>query len=581
MNPGALTIPTRGDRAAPEFEGRREVRLQGSGKRAIENARNRLIVTAALFALFFIVLAGRIVDLGITGDAGDRALASNATPAIAGQARRAIVDRNGKLLAGNLPTASLYAHPHRLLDATEAARRLTGVLPDLDRSALTAELASKRKFVWIKRKLIPRQQWAVNSLGIPGLEFRTEMLRIYPQGPLAAHVLGYVDIDNEGIAGVERFFDDDLIDPGRSSAPLQLSLDIRIQHALRQELLRAMATYGASGAMGLVMDSRSGEVLAMTSLPDFDPNDPGAAASNAKFNRATLGVYEMGSTFKTFTIAQALDSGVATLADGYDATAPIHIARWTIRDDHPRARWLSVPEIYIYSSNIGAAKIALDIGIEAQRKFLGRLGMLRRPQIELPEVGSPIAPSPWRQINTMTIAYGHGLAVSPLQLVSGVAAMVNGGVLVPATLIKVAPGTEPRGDRVIGGDTSEVMRALMRLAVLEGTGSHADAAGYLVGGKTGTAEKFVGGSYRRKALLSSFVGIFPSTDARYVVLAMLDEPKGRDQTFGFAGGGWTAAPVVRRVVMRIAPMLGVSPRDPEEEAPGGVTLASAGQKVAR
>ena len=577
MNPGALMIPSRSDRAVPEIQTRHQVRLQGSGKRAIENARNRLIVPAALFALCFIVLAGRIVGLGITGDAGDRILARNATPAIADQARRAIVDRNGRLLAGNLPTASLYAHPHRLLDATEAAWRLTRVLPELDFSALSTELASERKFVWIKRKLIPRQQWAVNSLGIPGLEFRTEMHRIYPQGPLAAHALGYVDIDNNGIAGVERFFDDELNDPERTSAPLQLSLDIRIQHALRQELLRAMATYGASGAMGLVMDSRSGEVLAMTSLPDFDPNDPGAAASDAKFNRATLGVYEMGSTFKTFTIAQALDSGVAGLADGYDTTTPIQIARWTIRDDHPRARWLSVPEIYIYSSNIGAAKMAMDIGVEAQRKFLGRLGMLRRSQIELPEVGSPIAPTPWREINTMTIAYGHGLAVSPLQLASGVAAMVNGGVLVPATLIKVAPGTEPTGHRVIGGNTSEVMRALMRLAVLEGTGSHAEAAGYLIGGKTGTAEKFVGGSYKRKALLSSFVGIFPSTDARYVVLAMLDEPKGRDQTFGLAGGGWTAAPVVRRVVMRIAPMLGVTPRDAEEEAPSGVTLASAGQ----
>jgi len=305
---------------------------------------------------------------------------------------------------------------------------------------------------------------------------------------------------------------------------------------------------------------RSGEVLAMVSLPDFDLNSAGNASADARFNRASLSVYEMGSTFKAFTTAMALDAGTVKIGGGYDATKPIRVARFTIRDDHPKKRWLSVPEIFIYSSNIGAAKMALDVGGERQRDFLDRLGMLRKAALEMPEVGRPMSPARWRDINTMTVAFGHGIAVSPTQLASGVAALVNGGTRVEATLLAQS-ADKPRtpGPRVIKARTSSIMQRLMRLNVVRGTGKKAIAAGYMVGGKTGTAEKAGAGGYRRKALLSSFVGAFPMNDPRYVVLAVIDEPKGTKATFGYATGGWTAAPVVGRVVSRIAPILGVTP----------------------
>ncbi|MFQ5535140.1 MAG: peptidoglycan D,D-transpeptidase FtsI family protein [Sphingomonadales bacterium] len=554
-----------------------QVRLEGVGKLAIENARNRLIVPAVLFVLCFATLGWRVVSLGISGSDEVTRSAREVPGPTASVERRSIVDRNGVLLAGNLSTKSLYAHPRLLLDADEAADRLADTLPDLDRRQLHARLASGRNFVWIKRKLIPREQWAVNRLGIPAFGFKSEMRRVYPQGSLAAHVLGHVDIDNAGIAGVERYFEDELAHPEGRREPLSLALDVRVQHALRDELSRAMVAHNAAGAGGIVMDVETGEMLALVSLPDFDPNQPAEASDAARFNRVTLGVYEMGSTFKTFTIAQALDSGVAGLGDKYDATEPIHEARWTIHDDHPKARWLSVPEIYIFSSNIGSARMALDIGVEAQQAFLSRVGMFRRSEIELPEVGAPIVPTEWRKINAMTVAYGHGIAVSPVQLVSGIAAMVNGGVLRPATVLKVSDRAQVGGTRVINADTSEAVRAMMRLVVAQGTGRQADAKGYLVGGKTGTAEKNIGGSYSREALLSSFVGVFPSTKARYVVFAMLDAPQGNAETLGFAGGGWVAAPVVRQVVTRIAPMLGVRPHDTEAEPTSAVTLAVAGR----
>jgi cell division protein FtsI (penicillin-binding protein 3) len=313
------------------------------------------------------------------------------------------------------------------------------------------------------------------------------------------------------------------------------------------------------------MDARTGEVLAMVSLPDFDPNQPDSIDGEPRFNRATLGVYEMGSTFKIFTTAMALDSGKVTLQGGYDASEPIRIARYVIRDFHAKKRWLSVPEIFMYSSNIGSVKMALDVGPSAQRAFLRNLGMLTPSPVEITEVGAPLAPGQWRDINAMTIAFGHGIAVSPMQLVSGVAAMVNGGVLYPPTLIRRPPGELLVGKRVISARTSEKIRRLLRLVVEHGTGGKAEATGFLVGGKTGTAEKVVGRRYKAKALMSSFVGAFPMNDPRYVVFAMLDEPTGTKETFGYATGGWVAAPVVGNVISRIGPMLGVRPVD--EEAP--------------
>ncbi len=531
---------------------------------ALETGRNRLVLVAALFALAFTVIAGRLVDLTVLHGGGEPALGRDLAAATAPK-RRNIIDRRGVLLATNLTTASLYARPAKVLDAEVAARRLAKLLPELDAKALTAKLATGRGFVWIKRHLTPRQQYQVNALGLPGLGFQRESRRIYPHGNLFAHALGYTGIDNRGLAGLEKHFDEDLATAASDDAdqPLRLGLDTRVQHVLHGELSRAVAEFGARGASGLILDVDSAEVVALVSLPDFDPNRLSTASADALFNRATLGVYEMGSTFKALTMAMALEAGVR-LNQGYDARKPIRVARFTIRDDHAKARWLSLPEIFIYSSNIGAAKMALDVGAKRQRQFLGDLGLLQRAAIELPEVGKPLTPRPWREINTMTVAFGHGVAVSPLQLANAVAALLNGGLMRNPTLL-AREGAVP-GRRVVSRRTSDAMRWLMRLNVEQGTGKRAQAPGYLVGGKTGTAEKAAAGGYSHRALLSSFVGAFPMKQPRYVVLAVLDEPQGRPETFGFATGGWTAAPVVGRVIARAGPLLGVGKTEDQEPA---------------
>jgi cell division protein FtsI (penicillin-binding protein 3) len=350
---------------------------------------------------------------------------------------------------------------------------------------------------------------------------------------------------------------------------LQLSIDVRVQTILRNELAHSMGDFHAIGATGMVMDVQTGELVAMVSLPDFNPNYLASATPDAMFNRATLGVYEMGSTFKLFNTAAALDDGVATLSSSYDATHPLEVAGYKIHDDHPENRWLTVPEILIYSSNIGSARIGLEIGTERQREFLGRMGLLHSASLELPELGTPLIPNPWRDISTMTIAFGHGMAVTPLHMMTGVSALVNGGVYHSATLLRRDEAETVPGQRVIKLQTSQAIRQLMRMVVTEGTGGTAEVAGYEVGGKTGTAEKSGAGGYHHKALLSSFIAAFPISNPRYLVLAMVDEPQGNKESFGFATAHWTAAPVVGRVIAQIGPLLGISP----VYAPAGDQLA--------
>ncbi|MCK5041585.1 MAG: penicillin-binding protein 2, partial [Sphingomonadales bacterium] len=442
--------------------------------------------------------------------------------------------------------------------------RITAVLPELSEADVYTKLTSSKSFVWLKRKLTPREKWQVNALGIPGLDFQNEEERIYPQGAMASHVLGYVDIDGKGLSGIERFFNSRLSDPSFADEPLVLSMDVRVQHALGDELSKTMERFSAIGGAGVVLDIETGEVLAMASMPDFDPNHAGSASRDARFNRATAGVYELGSIFKTFTLAMALDSGVVELNDSYDARQPISIAGFKIKDDHPQNRILTLPEIFIYSSNIGAAKIAMDVGGEEQRNFLQRLGMLRPATIELGEVAWPLYPERWRDINTMTISYGHGIAISPLQLAVGSAAMVNGGELITATLIKDHDADYGDRRRIISESTSEQIRAMMRATVQIGTGKNANVPGYRVGGKTGTAEKSDVGGYREDALMSSFMGAFPMDAPRYLVLISVDEPKGIAETYNFSSAGWVAAPTVRNIVARIAPILGVEPSTEED-----------------
>ncbi len=534
-------------------------RLEGARKQAVETGRNRLVIVAAVFACAFVVLAGRLVHLSSTGDAGGSGLGAGGGGEI-GVARAEIRDRKGFLLASDLTTASLYANPRHVLDVADASDRISRVLPGIDRGELFSKLSTSKRFVWVKRHLTPRQQHAVNALGLPGFAFLEERKRVYPQGSLIAHIIGYTGVDNRGLAGIEKRLDDRLgtaARDGGAQTPLHLSVDIRVQHVLRSQLAGAMETHRAAGAAGVVLDARDGQILASVSLPDFDPHRADEASEASRFNRASLGIYEMGSTFKIFTVAMALDSGTASLADSFDAREPIRVSRFTIRDDHAQERWLSVPEVFIHSSNIGAARMALDVGAERQREFLGRIGLLRGPSLEVTEVGQPLAPNPWRRISTMTVAFGYGIAVSPIQMASAVASLVNGGTRVVPTFIADRHGTRPVGERVVSAETSEVMRRLMRLNVVEGTGKKAAVPGYLVGGKTGTAEKVGGRGYRRKALRSSFIGVFPAPEPRYVVLAMLDEPKGTKETFGYATAGWTAAPVVGRVIERAAPLLGI------------------------
>lgn len=532
----------------------KSVRLDGVTKQALEVGRNRLILAGCLLTLAFAAVAGRVVELSALRDHNEPTVPTAAADAALQTGRADIVDRNGLLVATSLRTPSLYADPSEVLDAARAARRLTTVLTDLAVPEVEAKLRANRRFVWLKRNLTPHEQYRVNALGIPGLHFMDEWKRIYPQSSLVAHVVGYTDTDDRGIAGIEKAFDD-VLRGGRE--PLTLSVDLRIQHIVRQELARQIGLFEAIGGTAVVLDVNTGETVAMVSLPDFDPNLAGDMSDDQRFNRATLGVYEMGSTFKIFNTAMALDAGTVTLNDGYDATKPIRISRFTINDFHGEHRWLSVAEIFKYSSNIGSVKMAMDVGTDGQKAFMSRLGMLQPMALELPERGYPLVPSPWRPINTMTISFGHGMSVSPMHLASGVATVVNGGIKRPTTLLKTTGRV--LGEEVLLPATSLAMRKLMRLVVLDGTGRNADAPGYMVGGKTGTAEKAGGRGYARKSLLSSFVAAFPVHDPKYVVLVMVDEPKGQKFSHGYATGGWVAAPAVKRIVERSAPLLGVAP----------------------
>ena len=553
-----------------------KIRIEGDRKTAIETGRNRLMVAGALFTAAFAVIGVRVVDVSVFSDTAEPRYSRSIAKDEKHTGRADIVDRNGVLMATSLRTASLYANPRLVLDPEQAALQLATALPDIDVKDIENKLRSNRGFVWLKRHLTPRQQYAVNRLGIPALNFQREERRMYPMGSLAAHALGFTDIDNRGLAGVERYFDKELRTRQENMA---LSIDVRVQHVMEHELGVAMKKFSAIGAAGLVMDVNTGEVVAMSSLPSFDPNQPGDIDQDPRFNRTTLGVYEMGSTFKIFTTAMALDAGTVSLEGGYDATNPIRIARFTIRDFHAKKRWLSVPEIFMYSSNIGTVKMALDVGIPGHRNFLTSIGMMKPVAIELSETGAPLTPDRWREINSMTISFGHGLAVSPLHLVAGVSAMVNGGIYRTPTLIRREPTEVSVGKRVIEADTSAKMRRLMRLVVENGTGRNAAAPGYLVGGKTGTAEKVSGHGYKKKALISSFVAAFPMHKPRYVVLVMLDEAKGIKETFGYATGGWVAAPAVGAIVQRIAPVLGLRPIKDSAEVRDALSIEISGRSA--
>jgi cell division protein FtsI (penicillin-binding protein 3) len=537
----------------------------GPAKRALDGCRPRLLVTGIAFVIVFVVIAGRLAQVTLLpGAVTVPHIARFAPPAPPLPGRADIVDRNGKLLATTLDSPSLYANPRQVLDAGDAAQKLVATLPGLDRDTLSAKLTSGKGFVWIKRHLTPEQAIAVNQLGLPGLQFQHEERRIYPYGALLSHAVGFTGIDDNGEAGVERGLDDSL--SGRRE-PLQLSIDLRLQYILHEEVERVVDDFTAKGGAGLIMNVATGEVLAMLSLPDFDParpntldpNHPEWTIAERMFNRVTLGDYEIGSVFKIFTTAMGLDSGATSMTGRFDATYPIHIGRYTISDYHGKHRWETVPEILMYSSNIGEAKIALAVGGERQQEYLRRFGLLTAPNLEIKELGKPHYPARWREVNVLTIGFGHGISETPLQVATAAAALVNGGILRPATLLKLPPGGAPQGMRVIAPETSNEMRQLLRMVVLYGTGEMVNAPGYVVGGKTGTADKVEGKHYAERKLLSSFIGVFPMTAPKYLLLVMVDEPHPNKWSHGYATAGWTAAPAVGRTIVRIAPLLKVQP----------------------
>ncbi|MBY0354604.1 MAG: penicillin-binding protein 2 [Rickettsiales bacterium] len=560
----------------------RQIHSESRAKQRLEQTRGRLICAGFLFMLAFGAVAMRLVVVASTPLSASMLRQVNAeTPNITQLTladvirqttpnddvemptlilpRRDIVDRNGDVLASSLETRSLYAHPQEIRQPKEAARVMAQVLPRVSQQKLLQLLSSSAKFVWLLRNLTPKEQVAVNELGIPGIYFQKEYTRVYPQGNLMSHILGFVNVDGQGLAGIEKSYNDQLKTELPESEPLQLTIDLRIQHLLDDQLQHAMKEFSAIGAAGLIADLKSGEVLALSSLPGFDPHHPGQSSQEALFNRVSLGTYEMGSTFKTFTAALALDSGELSMEDGFDTSHPIKVARYTITDTHPVYRWISIPEIYIYSSNIGTVKMIQKVGLNRQQAFMKKLGMFDRVSIELPERAEPLTPNPWHEINMMTISYGHGISVTPLHLAQGIQTMLNGGYRQGFTLLKGHNVPLEKSERIIKASTSDHVRRLMRAVVQYGTGKSADVAGYQVGGKTGTAEKVKAGGYAAKAKIASFVGAFPMNNPKYLMLVMVDEPQPTKKTYGYATGGWVAAPIIGRIVSQMGPLLGMKP----------------------
>ncbi|MGH6711679.1 MAG: peptidoglycan D,D-transpeptidase FtsI family protein [Bradyrhizobium sp.] len=541
--------------------------LYGRNVDRAAKARARVGFAVLAFALVYAILAGRLVMFAIGADSHS-AGRTGSRDAIA-TARPDIVDRNGEILATDVKAPSLFGEPRRIIDKDEAIELLTATLPDLDTSEVRERLSSRKGFVWLKREITPKQQQAIHRLGIPGIGFLRENKRVYPTGASVAHLIGLVNIDNQGIAGMEKWLDNnglaDLHRAGfatdRLQRPVELSIDLRVEHALRDELMKAKEKYKAKAASGLVSNVRTGEIVALVSLPDFDPNNPKEAHDPDRINRLTTGVFEMGSTFKALTLAMALDSGKANLNTLYDGRGALKYGKFTIHDTHPVGRSITLSEVFTFSSNVGAAKIALGQGVEAHKAFLKKLGQMDRLRTELPESASPILPKRWSELNTITIAFGHGIAVAPLQAVMGINAVVNGGYLIPPTFLKRSE-EEARaiGKKVLKTETSDKMRYLMRLNAEIGTAKKADVKGYYIGGKTGTSEKVVNGRYSKKQVLNSFTAVIPADNPQYQLLVMLDEPKALPETHGFITSGWNAVPTGGKVIARIGPLLGVEPR---------------------
>ena len=561
-------------RAAPAEGQANSIVVEGARKATGGRARNRVVMTMAVFFGIYATIGGRLVYLGMLEPEESRGPESRVTAS-----RPDIVDRNGEVLATDIKTASLFAEPRRIVDADEVIEKMSTVLPDIEVEQTYHKLKSGAGFVWLKRQLTPRQQNDIMQLGLPGIGFRTEKRRFYPGGETASHILGLTNIDNKGIAGIEKYIDDqglaDLQASGLAIAkdlkPFKLSMDIRVQHIVHDEIKQAMERYHAIAAGAVVLSVKTGEVLAMASVPDYDPNNPFNAHDKDRLNRMSAGLYEMGSTFKSFTTAMALDSGKVTLESTFDASRPIRIGSQTINDFHGKGRVLTVPEVFIYSSNIGSAKEADVVGIEGHREFLHRLGLLDRMDTELPEVARPTEPKVWKKVHSITVAFGHGVSTTPLQTAVASAALMNGGYLMDPTFLKRSEEEAmASAKKVIEDQTSADMRYLYALNAEKGSGKNARVPGYRVGGKTGTAEKVVNGRYSSSVRFNAFVASFPMDDPQYIVLSIIDEPKPEKPGMG-ATAGSNAAPIVANIIRRAGALLGVKPEFGHES---GATVVS-------
>jgi cell division protein FtsI (penicillin-binding protein 3) len=543
--------------------------IQGTRKKRSGQAKNRVGLLAFAFVCLYCVIGGRLIEYAVR----DQDTVSSIPPADRLMASRPdILDRNGEVLATDIRTVSLFAEPNKIVDADEAVEKLTTVLPDLDMKGTYKKLSTRTShFAWLRRQLTPKQQSQILALGIPGIGFRPEKRRFYPGGATAAHILGYVNVDNRGVAGMEKYIDDqglaDLASVGMTSdqplEPVKLSIDIRVQNIVRDVVVNAVKNYEAKGAGAVVLDIHTGEVLGMASAPDFDPNNPLEGAKEGWLNRMSNGTFEMGSTFKTFSLAMALDTGKVNLNSSFDATQPIRIGGFTIHDFHGQRRWLTLPEVFQYSSNVGTARIIDIVGMEAQKDYLTKLGLLTKMKTELPEVKMPSQPKVWKKINSVTISFGHGVSTTPLQTAVAGAALVNGGKLIePTFLPRSRDQADDVAEVVVKKTTSDDVRYLFKLNGIKGSGRNADVPGFDVGGKTGTADKVVNGRYATNLNFNAFLAAFPIDNPRYVVLTFCDEPHNGEKGQNIAA--YTAAPMVKNIIARAAPILGVEPKFGED-----------------
>lgn len=524
-------------------------------------ARMRVITVLAGFALSFLIVSGRLLYVASNEYISHKQYADRTY-----KFRRDIVDRNGNLLAVNLPAASLFANPKRVIDAEGSAEKLLKIFPDLNKDNILKELKSSKTFVWIKRDITPKEQEDIYNLGMPGFDFEREDKRIYTYGNLFSHLIGYVGRDMEGLAGIEKYFEafltsqDNLENNNRSS--LELSIDLRVQSILNEELDNVIKKFSVKRAAGIVVDPNNGEILAIVSKPDFDPHYPGRAKPEQLFNNATQGIYEMGSGLKGITLAIGLDTGVTSLRDAYDLSY-MKVGGFTLTDPKPTQGWHSVPEIFLSSSNIGVTQIILEIGKDNFRKYLKDLGMLAKLDIEVPERESPLFPpfNRWTDLSLTTMSYGYSISETPTHFIQAMIPTVNGGIKYPLTLIKRDKKQPLEGIRIFSEKTSKDMLKLMRLVVSQGTGRKAEVEGYYIGGKTGTAEKLVNGKYVKNKRMSSFFGVLPATNPKFIAYILLDEPEGIKETHGFAGGAWTAAPAVKGIFERMASIYSIRKLD--------------------